>query len=88
MNKQKPQRTCIVCRTTKDKSDLIRIVKFGEEISLDKTGKKNGRGAYVCNDIECIRKLKKSKGLNRAFSMNVPEETYNKIEEEFFDEQK
>ena len=86
MNKQKPQRTCIVCKTTKDKGDLIRIVKFGEQISLDKTGKKNGRGAYVCNDIECIRKLKKTKGLNRAFSMNVPEETYISIEEEFFDE--
>lgn len=87
MEKAKPQRTCIVCRTTKDKKDLIRIVKFNDQISLDRTGKKNGRGAYVCNSQDCICKLKKGKFLNRAFSMEVKEETYKQIEEEFFGEQ-
>ena len=64
------------------------MVKFGDEIKLDLTGKANGRGAYVCNDKECIMKLKKQKMLNRAFSMEVKEEVYDGILEEFLGEQK
>lgn len=76
-------RTCIACRENKPKKELIRIVKSGEDISLDFTGKKNGRGAYICNDKGCVEKLKKQKLLNRAFSMPVPDQVYDKILEEF-----
>ena len=83
MIKKIPMRTCIACRTSKPKKELIRVVKFNEEIKLDLTGKANGRGAYVCNDVECIKKLKKGKLLNRAFSCEVSNETYDAIMEEF-----
>ena len=83
MEKKVPMRTCIACRAEKPKKELIRVVKFGEQISLDVTGKSNGRGAYVCNDKECIAKLKKQKLLNRAFSCQVSDEVYDKIMEEF-----
>lgn len=88
MEKKVPMRTCIACRTEKPKKELVRVVKFGDEIKLDLTGKANGRGAYVCNDKECIMKLKKQKMLNRAFSMEVKEEVYDGILEEFLSEQK
>ena len=80
-------RTCIACRENKPKKELIRIVKSGEDISLDFTGKKNGRGAYICNDKGCMEKLKKQKLLNRAFSMPVPDQVYDKILEEFLGKQ-
>lgn len=87
MNKKIPMRTCIACRTAHPKRELIRVVKFNNEISLDLTGKANGRGAYVCNDIECIKKLKKGRLLNRAFSIEVSDATYDKIMEEFLGKQ-
>jgi predicted RNA-binding protein YlxR (DUF448 family) len=84
MEKKKiPMRTCIACRQSKPKKELIRVVKFEDEIFLDLTGKANGRGAYVCNDIECINKLKKNKLINRAFSCQVSDETYQKITETY-----
>ena len=62
--KKIPQRTCMGCNEKKDKKDLIRIVKNkANEILVDKTGKLNGRGAYICNNVECLEKLKKSKRL-------------------------
>ncbi|MBR2871768.1 MAG: YlxR family protein [Clostridia bacterium] len=88
MEKKVPIRTCIVCRSAFPKKELNRIVKSGEEIFLDKTGKANGRGAYVCNNPECIKKLKKSKGLNRVFSCQVDDAVYDKIAEEFLDSKK
>lgn len=84
MEKKVPMRTCIACKSIKPKKELIRIVKSEEGISLDRTGRKNGRGAYICDDANCIAKLKKGKLLNRAFSMPVDEATYDKISEEFF----
>ena len=87
MNKKVPMRTCIACKTAKPKKELIRVVKFNEEISLDKTGKLNGRGAYVCNDEQCIAKLKKQKLLNRAFSCQVEDSVYDKIMEDFLGKQ-
>lgn len=83
MEKKIPMRTCIACKSNKPKKELLRVVKFGEEIKLDRTGKLNGRGAYVCDCKECISKLKKGKLLNRAFSMMVPDEVYDKITEDF-----
>jgi hypothetical protein len=76
-------RMCICCREMKDKKDLLRIVKDKENnLSIDLTGKKNGRGAYICRDEECLKKLKKQKCLNKAFQMNVDEIFYSQIEEE------
>ena len=79
--KKLPQRTCIGCNTQKDKKDLIRIVKNKEgEISLDKTGKAQGRGAYLCDREECLQKSRKSNALSRSFKINVPQETYEALE--------
>lgn len=76
-------RMCVACRNMKDKKDLIRIVKDKEgNIFIDNTGKKNGRGAYICNDEECLKKLVKQKSLNKAFKTNVSEEIYKALEEE------
>lgn len=78
-------RMCVACREGKDKHALVRIVKDKEgHISLDYTGKKNGRGAYVCREKSCFEKLKKQKSLNRAFSCNVPDEVISALEEEIF----
>ena len=83
MEKKVPIRTCIACKTAKPKKELIRVVKFNDQIKLDLTGKLNGRGAYVCNDENCIQKLKKQKLLNRAFSLQVEDSVYDKILEDF-----
>ena len=82
-NKKQPTRTCIACRTQNDKRNLIRIVKNSDEIKLDVSGKLNGRGAYICNSLECIEKCIKSKALNRTFQMNVNPEVYEKLKEDF-----
>ena len=81
--KKIPMRMCIACKEMKPKRELLRIVKSGEEISLALTGKKNGRGAYICDNPECIARLKKQKLLNKVFSTAVDDEVYAKIEEEF-----
>ncbi len=84
-NKPKEKiRMCIVCRGQSDKKTLLRIVKNKEgEIFVDKSGKANGRGAYVCKDKQCYDKLCKQKALNRAFKCEVAQEIYKKIGEEF-----
>ena len=87
MEKKVPMRTCIACRQEKPKRELIRVVKFNDQISLDLTGKQTGRGASVCNDKECIQNLKKKKLLNRAFSCNVEDAVYDKIMEDFLGKQ-
>ena len=87
MEKKVPIRTCIACKTAKPKKELIRVVKFNDEIKLDLTGKMNGRGAYVCNDENCIKKLKKQKLLNRTFSCQVEDSVYDKIMEDFLGKQ-
>ena len=75
--KKLPQRTCIGCNTQKDKKDLIRIVKNKEgEISLDKTGKLPGRGAYICDNSECLEKAIKMKRLERSFEMKIDNSVY------------
>ena len=85
MEKKIPMRMCVCCRQMKPKKSRLRIVKSGEEISIDFTGKKNGRGAYICDDAECVKKLRKQKVLNKVFSANVGDEVYASIEENFFD---
>ncbi len=80
--KKVPMRTCIACRQNKPKRELVRVVKSGEQVFADFTGKANGRGAYVCKCAECIQKLKKQKLLNRAFSCQVEDAVYDKVLEE------
>ena len=78
--KKIPQRKCIACQERDSKKGLMRIVKNKEgEIFLDPTGKANGRGAYVCKSSECLKKAIKSKALNRAFKMEVPNEVYEHL---------
>ncbi len=85
--KNVPLRMCIACREMKPKQEMLRVVRSPEcEISWDFTGKKNGRGAYICDSETCIKKLKKSKLLNRTFSANVSDEVYVGIEEAYFAE--
>ena len=82
--KKIPVRTCIACREEKPKKEMLRVVKNAAgEIRLDFSGKLPGRGAYVCGNGDCIRKLRKYRLLNKAFSMQVGEEVYDAIEEEF-----
>ena len=85
--KEIPQRTCIVCRKKGDKKDFVRIVKVNTgDIVLDKIGKTNGRGAYICNNAECLKKCEKTHALDRAFKMNVPPDVYKKLQMEFYEE--
>ena len=71
------------CGEMKEKRELIRVLKIAEnEIVLDETGKKNGRGAYLCRSAECFKKAKKSKGLERSLKTAIPEEIYEKLQEE------
>ncbi len=81
--KKQPQRTCIVCKNENSKRELVRIVKTKEgDISVDLTGKKSGRGAYVCKNKACYERLRKEKILHRAFKLNVSDEVYTAVEEE------
>ena len=83
IEKKVPVRTCICCRNEFEKKQLLRIVKTKDGVfSIDRTGKANGRGAYICSRIECAKKLNKAKVLDRVFSMAVPQEIYSQIEEE------
>lgn len=82
--KKVPQRKCVGCNEMKDKKELIRIVRSPEgEISLDLTGRKNGRGAYVCPNEECITKAVKEKRLERALEKAISDEVYQKLVEDF-----
>ncbi|MDY3005938.1 RNase P modulator RnpM [Anaerococcus porci] len=75
-----PQRKCIVCGENKDKNELIRIVKNKEEgIILDPTGKKNGRGAYICKDENCINEAKKKRKLEKVFKTEISDNLYEEI---------
>ena len=78
-----PQRMCVGCREKRDKKDLLRAVRTPEgQLVLDATGKKSGRGAYVCRDAQCLKQAQKSRRLERAFSCKIPPEVYAKLEEE------
>lgn len=80
--KNVPKRTCLGCNEIKPKRELIRIVKNKEnQIFLDKTGKANGRGAYICNNITCLEKAIKAKRLERTFEIKISEEIYEELRE-------
>ena len=76
-------RMCAGCGEHKPKKELVRVVKSPEgEISLDTTGRKPGRGAYVCRSADCLRLARKARRLERAFSCQIPDEVYERMEEE------
>ena len=75
-----PQRTCIVCRTQKNKNELLRIVKNKENIiKVDESGKEPGRGAYICYNMDCFERAKKSKKLERTLEIKINDDTYEQI---------
>ena len=81
--KKVPLRQCIGCQEMKSKKEMIRVIKTAEdEIMLDATGRKNGRGAYLCPSMECLKKAVKGKGLERSFKMAIPKEVYETLEKE------
>ena len=81
MPKKIPLRQCLGCREMKPKRELIRVVKSPEgDVWLDFKGKKPGRGAYLCPDRECLRRARKARALERAFSVSLPEEVYAALE--------
>ncbi len=81
--KKLPGRTCIGCGVQKTKNELIRIVKNKSgEISVDRTGKMQGRGAYICNDIECLNKAIRSKKLERCFETSIEQSVYDELKNE------
>ncbi len=84
MTKKIPLRQCIGCGEMKNKKEMMRIIKTAEgDICLDITGKKNGRGAYVCKSSVCLQTAINSKGLERSFKMSIPKQVYDMIEREY-----
>ena len=80
--KKTPQRMCIACRAGRDKNEFIRFVKLADGgVILDKTSKAMGRGAYVCNNTDCVKKAIKQRALNRAFKCEIAPEIYRELEE-------
>ena len=81
--KKIPLRQCIGCGEMKSKKEMIRVIKTAEgEILLDATGRKNGRGAYLCPSMECFKKAVKGRGLERSFKMAIPREVFETLDKE------
>ncbi len=77
-------RQCTGCREMKSKKEMIRVLKTAEDaIVLDATGKKNGRGAYICRSAECLEKAIKSRGLERSLKAAIPQDVYESLKKEF-----
>jgi predicted RNA-binding protein YlxR (DUF448 family) len=82
-NKKVPVRRCVGCQEMKGKKEMIRVIRTKEgEFLLDATGKKNGRGAYICPSKECLKKAIRNKGLERSFKQSIPTEVYEALEKE------
>ena len=82
-NKKVPMRKCVGCQEMKSKKEMLRIIRTQEgEFLLDATGKKNGRGAYICPSSECLSKAIRQKGLERSFKQAIPEDVYEMLERE------
>ena len=81
-NKKIPLRQCVGCGEMKAKKELIRVIKNDEGVFLDASGRKNGRGAYICADTDCLEKARKSKGLERSLKVAIPDEVYENLETE------
>ncbi len=84
MGKKVPLRQCVGCLEIKGKKEMMRVLRTAEgDIVLDMTGKKNGRGAYLCMKGECLKKARKNKGLERSLKISIPDEVYENLEKEF-----
>ena len=82
-NKKIPMRKCVGCQEMKSKKELIRSIHTPEdELVVDSTGRKNGRGAYICPNMDCFLAAKKTKGLERSLKMAIPEEIYEELQKE------
>ena len=82
-----PVRQCLGCNEHKPKAELIRVVRSPEgEISLDTRGKKSGRGAYICHNVKCLNKARKSKRIDRALDVTIPDEIYDAMEAELLED--
>lgn len=82
-NKKIPMRQCVGCGQMKAKKDMVRVIKTPEDVVLlDATGRKNGRGAYICANPDCLKQARKSKGLERSLKMAIPQEVYDSLEKE------
>jgi len=87
--KKVPIRTCIGCSEAKPKRELIRVVKSPEgEVSIDFTGRANGRGAYICNDVACLEKAVKTRRLSKAFSMQIDMQIYEELRKAIEEQEK
>ena len=83
VKKKIPMRKCVGCGEMKPKKELMRILRTEEnEFCVDTTGKKNGRGAYLCHSVECFQKAVRNKGLERSFKQSIPQEVYDRLEKE------
>ncbi len=83
MQKKIPQRQCMGCRERKAKKELIRVVRGTDgTVSLDFSGKLNGRGAYLCPSLDCLKKARKANALERSLEVSVPQEVYDRLEKE------
>lgn len=83
VTKKVPMRQCVGCAEMKSKKDLLRVIKTPEEeIVLDTTGRKNGRGAYICASMECLKNARKKHGLERSLKVTIPDEVYEALEQE------
>ncbi len=81
--KKIPMRQCLACREHRPKKELVRIVRSPEGVvSLDFDGRANGRGAYLCRDVQCLQRARKARALERAFSAQIPEAVYAELEKE------
>ena len=84
MAKKIPLRQCVGCGKMKSKKEMMRVIKTPEdEIVLDDTGKRNGRGAYICRERSCLQKAQKSRGLERSLKHAIYDEVYDKLLKEF-----
>lgn len=85
--KKIPMRQCMGCNEHKPKQELLRVVRSPEnQVSLDFTGKKSGRGAYICRSVKCLQKARKSRRLDRILECEIPEEVYDAMEQELLDQ--
>jgi predicted RNA-binding protein YlxR (DUF448 family) len=82
--KKTPERKCVGCNEKKPKNELIRIVRCAQtgNIEIDRTGKKNGRGAYLCKDIRCLRRVRKSKRIDHTLECTIPDTVWDAMESE------
>lgn len=81
--KKTPERRCVGCGESKDKRELIRVVRTPDgDVCLDATGKKSGRGAYICHSLSCFKKARKSKRIETSLNVSIPEDIYEKLESE------